>query len=413
MKCKMQKYYKEILRFKSFYIFYVFLFFYSNVLKAQVDSLSDKDFKLDVSFYPLNNNFAKSGIKIKDGYIISGQNFFKKDTITNNSAVIKLSNEGVKLKELFSGNDVSYRNPSTNKIIYGIDNNRLIQIGEKNKKKLWLRVLNTDLEILKDTVYKSIPIDVLSEPYFFEEKNGFYIVSNSSYYRDLEINITYFDKKTLKGKNDVIKFIEEPFNFFKLGGFTATHDVENNLMYILLNGCPEREKNLCKEYKLYLIEYDLFNKKINNFKIIEEPNFNDARIIFHKNDLYLIGIKRLKEKLENNQTKNITKFNVKVYSTGFDKKREFEYGDDTFNQYMNHAIILNDKIYIGGYQYNNKIIKEESLFLTFDLEGKLLEKLLFSDEKKHSENRITKIVPLENDTFLLLGKGNGWRIIVK
>jgi hypothetical protein len=66
-------------------------------------------------------------------------------------------------------------------------------------------------------------------------------------------------------------------------------------MYILLNGCPEREKNLCKEYKLYLIEYDLFNKKINNFKIIEEPNFNDARIIFHKNDLYLIGIKRLKE----------------------------------------------------------------------------------------------------------------------
>lgn len=80
---------------------------------------------------------------------------------------------------------------------------------------------------------------------------------------------------------------------------------------------------------------------------------------------------------------------------------------------MNHAIILNDKIYIGGYQYNNKIIKEESLFLTFDLEGKLLEKLLFSDEKKHSENRITKIIPLENDTFLLLGKGNGWRIIVK
>lgn len=399
---------------KAFFLSFLFLSLtgVAQNKPTATNSQNSDGFDLDVSFYPTNNNFVKEVVKVSDGYILSGQHFKKENTQYYNSALVKISNDGTLLRELFSGDEKDPNDKISNQYVFSFDKNRILQLGEKDRKRLWIRELDKDLNVLKDTLYDNVPVTLFYKPHLFEVKNGFYLLSNSSYYRDQEINVTYINNDLKQVENNVIQFTEAPFHFFrKEDSFSATYDAAKGVFYILLHACPERLGDSCDQYKIFLLEYDIALKKVTRYKAIEENTYYD-KIHFKNNTLYITGLERNLPNKGAKDAKPKQKSVIKVYSTNFDKLKEYQQEWD-FNLSLYDAVIAEDKIHLGGDVFNKALIKYESLYLVYSLDGKLLEKKTFSSKVPHSENRILKILPLGNGKYLLAGKGNGWHVVIK
>ncbi|HEX7870899.1 MAG TPA: hypothetical protein VF455_12380, partial [Chryseobacterium sp.] len=204
---------------------------------------NDKDFKLNSNYFPVDNNFAKAAVEIKDGYLIAGQNFVEEDNTQHNSAIIKIDKTGKLIKKTTLGENKDYRKESFMKTVYSINNNRLIQLGSKkidDRAYLWLREINDNLDVLQDKLFESISASVTQESMVFNVKDGFYVISESGFYRDLELNITFISNDLQKVDNHVISYIEPPFDFFNKYDFSAS--LVNNKLYVTTNGVDERDK---------------------------------------------------------------------------------------------------------------------------------------------------------------------------
>ncbi len=375
---------------------------------------NDKDFTLNLSFFPVDNNFAKSGVEIKDGYIIAGQNFVNEGNTEFNSAVIKISKDGKLLKKTFLANSKNFDDESFNKTVFRTGSNKLVQIGSEKvdkRSRLWLREIDEDLNVLQDKVIETVPADVTFDPLFFPVKDGFYCVTRSAFFRDLELNVTFISNDLQKTENSVISFIEPPFDFYNTGYYSAALD--RNKLYVLMGAVDERGSYA---YKSYLLEYDLVSKKVTRHKKITGEEFQGKKILIHKDQIYVIGMNDTKEVLPNKQTRRNT--SVRVYNMNFEKVREFNYtpgsNQGKFTEHMHDAVIVADKLYITGEMYNSfGSFSNESVYLVFDLQGKLLDERFLKYGTTYSENRLVKILPLKNDGLMLLGKGDGWRILIK
>ncbi|MCX8524922.1 hypothetical protein OF897_13465 [Chryseobacterium formosus] len=378
----------------------------------------DKDFKLNRNYFPVDNNFAKAAVETKDGYLIAGQNFVEEDNTQHNSAIIKIDKTGKLIKKTTLGENKDYRKESFMKTVYSINNNRLIQLGSKkidDRAYLWLREINDNLDVLQDTLFESISASVTQEPMVFNVKDGFYVISESGFYRDLELNITFISNDLQKVDNHVISYIEPPFDFFNKYDFSAS--LANNKLYVTTNGVDERDKEniYATKYKTYILEYDLSTHKITKHKKVSEADFLSRKVIVHKDLIYLIGIKDTGEPMSNKNTRRNTV--VKVLNMNFEKVKEFNYvpapDKGKFNEHLYDAVIVNDELHIVGEMYKSGTFSNESVYLKFDLNGKLLDDRLLKYGSMYSENRMIKIVPLKNNDMMLLGKGEGWRVIIK
>jgi len=375
---------------------------------------NDKDFILNLNFFPVDNNFAKSGVEVKDGYIIAGQNFVNEGDKHFNSAIIKVSKDGKMLKKTFLGDNKNYDDESFNKTVFSTGNNKLVQVGSKKidkRSRLWLREIDDDLNVLQEKVIETVPADVSFDPLIFNVKDGFYCVTSSAFSRDRELNVTFISNDLQKVENNVISFIEPPFDFFNTGYYSAALD--QNKLYVLMGAVDERGSYA---YKYYLLEYDLVSKKVTRHKKITGEEFQGKKILIHKNQIYVIGMNDTKEQFPNKQTRRNT--SVRVYNMNFEKVREFNYNPGSnqgkFTEHMHDAAIVADKLYITGEMYNfGGSFSNESVYLVFDLQGKLLDERFLKYGTPYSENRLIRISPLKNDGLMLLGKGDGWRILIK
>jgi|GEM_PF-6937639 len=384
------------------------------------DNNNDKDFKLNSSYFPVDNNFAKAGVETIDGYLVAGQNFEEEeeeeDNTQRNSAIIKIDKSGKLIKKTTLGENKDYTKESFMKTVYSINNNRFIQLGSKkidDRAYLWLREINENLDVLQDKLFESISVSVMHDPMVFNTKDGFYVISESGFYRDLELNVTFISNDLQKIENHRISYIEPPFDFYNKFSFSAS--MVNNKLYITTNGVDERDKEniYATKYKTYILEYDLSTHKITRHKKISESDFLSGKVIVHKDLIYVLGVKYTEEQLTDKKI-NIRNTMVKVFNMNFEKVKEFTYVPSAdkgkFTQSFYDGVIVNDELHLVGEMYQNGTF---SVYLKFDLTGKLLEDRILKYGSRYAENRLIKIVPLKNNELMLLGKGEGWRVIVK
>ena len=377
----------------------------------------DKDLKLNTNYFPTNNNVARAAVEVNDGYIIAGQNFEQEDNVQFNSAIIKIDKNGNLLKKTFLGNSKEFDTEFSMKSVYGINSKRLIQLGTKKIDKrsyLWLREVSENLDVLQDKVYESISAAVTQEPAVFPVEKGFYVVSESGFSRDLELNLTFISDDLQKTDNHIISFIEPPFDFF--GKFDFSAALVGNKFYIITNAVDERHApDEAAKYRTYILEYDLASRKITKHAKISESDFFSRKMIIHNNLIYVVGVKDTGELLPNKLGRRNTV--VKVLNMNFEKIKEFNYmpaaDKGKFTEHLYDAAIVEDNLHIVGEIYKSGTSSNESIYLKFDLNGKLLEDRFLKYGSAYSENRLMKIVPLKNNELMLLGKGDGWRVLIK
>lgn len=377
----------------------------------------NQDFKLNTHYMTPENNFAKAGVEVKDGYIISGQNFVQEGDAEYNSAIIKIDKNGKLIRKTVLGDNKDFDKESVMKTVYGINNNRLVQLGSKKIDKrsyLWLREVNDNLDVLQDKVYESVSADATHDPIVFNVPDGFFVVSESAFSRDLEINLTFISNDLQKTDNHIISFIEPPFDFF--GRFDYSAALVNNKFYLITNGVDERNaQDTSSKYKTYILEYDLATRKVTKHKKISEADFMSRKLLINKDLIYVVGVKDTGEPISNKTGRRNTL--VKVLNMNFDKVKEFNYvpspDKGKFSEHLYDAAIVNDELHIIGEMYRSGTFSNESVYLKFDLNGKLLDDRFLKYGSMYSENRLIKIVPLKNNELMLLGKGEGWRVIIK
>ena len=93
----------------------------------------ENGFLLDVSFYKENNNIPKSAVILPDGFIVSGQKFTTQNSITQPSALVKVSPTGKIIKQEFIGNNGGFERMARLEYLLQIGKNRIVQIHFSDK----------------------------------------------------------------------------------------------------------------------------------------------------------------------------------------------------------------------------------------------------------------------------------------
>ncbi|RQO29827.1 hypothetical protein DBR32_14685 [Taibaiella sp. KBW10] len=363
----------------------------------------------DVSFYPDDNNVAKAAVILNDGFLIAGQKFSKQDGPDMlRSAIIKLNLKGELVKQDFLGN-TGYRDAKTSAMIeqiIKIDEQTIFQVGSKSNK-LWVRVLNHNLDLLQDTVISAIPVTGITPPKVGRNGKGCYIITEPAGIVTIDPLAQHFNYHALAQAKSTLNLAE----FSVTGGAL---DEASGLCYIVGGVCTKREDLFCKEYKQVLLIYDPATGNIIRETFLNEF-YHIKCVQIYKGQVFLAG-----ESIQTRAAKVVKKparlinqdWMVSTYTLQGDHLSQFNLDvEDTEMVY--DLSVWKDKIYVVGECYDELAINFKSLYAAFDLKGKLLDQqLFFSDPTLNRENRFTKIYHTADDKTLLLGKGKGWRIIL-
>jgi len=101
---------------------------------------------------------------------------------------------------------------------------------------------------------------------------------------------------------------------------------------------------------------------------------------------------------------------VQSYTKEGEKISEFTH-DEYLSDYPYDMTLIKDKLLLVGQMFDHQNAQPLSTCLTFDLEGTLLEKRIFG-YNDNVENKLERVLKISNDKVLLLGKQNGWRVMV-
>lgn len=370
-------------------------------------NLEDKNFELDTSFFSEDNNIARNAIVVEDGYLIAGQKFTTTDSIQYCSALLKLSLDGKLLKQEFLGNSNS-SNHSKIGSIFQIKGDRIIQLGIK-QNQLWLREIDSDLNLIKDTLF-SINTNPYHRLAVGLKENNFVVVHNQNRTYDL-FNISYIDYDLNYSEHIQINNKNSPLNYLNYRVNDAIYDPETGKFFILGEGCS---KKTCEDYEYSIIVFNTNSKLIEKTIPLETGKKKlFSRIKIYKGLLYLLGTSN--KKLQNvsiSGRKISTDHDILVES--YTKKGE-KVSEFTHNEYLadypSDMILIKDKILLVGQIFDHQNTQFLSMYLTFDLEGMLLEKRIFG-YNNHAGNKLEKVLKISNDKVLLLGKQKGWKVIV-
>ncbi len=397
---------------KIFILLFVLSFLRVNAQEKEppaVPNLADKDFMLDVQFFPEDNNFAKSGVPIKDGFILAGQKFNQGDSILTPSAIVKLSEDGKVLQQQFLGNNHPLKRGRM-EFVFKVDEERILLIGEK-AKKMWLRLVDKDLNVLRDTVFDSFEFTFSWPPRAFVQDGNIIIVSNSNEENSV-FNLSLIDLHWRKIEHFTYTNSDKKLGYLSYTFYDAEIDLENNKLYLLGKGCLEIGDLKCEKDENSIIAYDLHSRGVSGVFPLKEVAVKALEI--HNHSFYIAGSshREIKKKMVNGYgfTKDFD-FVVSKYDFNGEKKMEFRF-DEYRSEILYDMKIFKDKIHLVGEIFKDEEIRFESAYLQFDLFGNLLEKRIFGAPNSR-ENRILSLYELPNDKILLLGKGKGWRVIIK
>lgn len=378
----------------------------------------NKDFALDTTYFETNgNNIAKNAIQIEDGYIITGQKFTYTDSVTSRCALLKISPKGKILKHSFYGNN-RRSNYSKSETIYRINNGKIIQVGEK-KDQMWIREIDEDLNVLKDTVFP-IGINALFQPNIVIKEKEFVVISNNSSTSEGLIDVS-FVSNNLKNleyvpiQRDPIKFNYENYNVVDM-----VHNPSTDILYILGGGCLTKDVNgNCENYDNSLIVYNLHSKKIEHvFHFENKEELKSIRL--HKNYLYVAGhiAKGKKIPIEDNEETRyhyqLMSYDYYVAKFNLQGKRlnEFNVENEKMTSRLLDMEVFDNTFLTVGFTSSFNPAQNFGSYLSIDFKGKTIKK---NDSYAHNtrDNMFVNIIKLSESKVMILGQGGGaWRVII-
>lgn len=365
---------------------------------------------LDVTYYPDDNNFAKAAVILNDGYIITGQKFSKQEGLADmmRSAIIKLDLKGRIVKEEFLGY-TGYRDPHERAMIENvmkIDAQTIFHIGSKSDK-LWIRVLNGNLDVRRDTVVAAIPVTGITPPRLGRKGNGCYVITEPAGIVIVDSGARHFEYHSLVKAKSAL-------NTADFSVADGTFDEASGLFYIAGSMCTKKEGTACKEYKQLLLVYDPGSGNIVREVFLNE--FYHVKCVkMYNGRLYLAGESiQTRAAKPSKQSSRLVDMDwmVSIYTTQGNHINQFIL-DIEDSELVYDLSVRKDKIYLAGECFDESASNFKALYAVFDLKGTVLDKqLIFSDPVFNRENRFTKIYHTADDKTLLLGKGKGWRILL-
>lgn len=400
----------------KFYLIFLcgilFLFNNGDLFSQTELNISEDNFLLNANCFDKDNStVAKYAIELNDCYIVAGQAFNKNKDIINNSAIIKLSKEGELIKTVFLGSE-DVLNRMSMKTVYLI-NDRIIQLGTKRKKNrsyLWLREIDSDLNVINEKEFEEFTVADGSDPIVLSDnKKRIYIITKTDDSESIKngINLSQLSTNFELVKSQYISLIEPHLNVQHVA---AT--LNGKRIFITAFVCVEKTNNICNREKTILFDLNLKSNSIKRVKIIPKESFIGKKLLINKNKLFLIGSQSVFNKSINKYEKYTS---VDIFDLKFNKIGEFTSKTDEIglHEIAIDAIILNDTLKIVGENYKMKTIPSNSFYLSFDLKGNLIENKTFRFSSKNLNNTFRKIIPLSNNSYMILGMGDGWRILIK